>query len=133
MEAFMTKIDTSCHSNIDHGWIKKNQGEIQLHPAWHEKMSEEESETLLRGNPPFTYILRNGEKEHAYFITYVKMDLSIKHQFFVLEIDRKGWYYRNGIGNGPAEILSKDLEKLIPMMMHCDVMACTPLISMVQT
>jgi len=50
----------------------------------------------------------------------------------VLELDRKGWYYRNGVGSGPAEILSKDLEELIPMMMHCDAMACTPLISIVQ-
>jgi hypothetical protein len=122
-----------CHSSIDHAWIKKNQGEIQSHPAWHEKSSEGGSETLLQGKPPFTYILRSGEEEHAYFITYVKPDLSIKHQFFVLEIDQKGWYYRNGVTIGLPEILSKDLEKLIPMMMHCDDMACTPLRSTVNS
>jgi hypothetical protein len=129
----MTRIDMCCSSNIDHDWIKKNQVDIQSHLAWHENINEEVSETLLQGKPPFTYILRSGEKEHAYFITYVKSDLSTKHQFFVLEIDRKGWYYRNGVTMGLSEILSKDLQVLIPMMMHCDAMACTPLMSMVRT
>ena len=125
----MTKIDMCCPSNIDHGWIKKNQGEIQSHPAWHEKISEEGSEAQLQGKAPFTYLLRSGNEEHAYFITYVKMDLSIFHQRFVIELDRKTWYYRNYITDGPAE----NLEELIPMMMHCDAMACTPLRNTVQS
>jgi hypothetical protein len=124
----MTRIDSSWHSSIDMSWVQKNQEEIRSHSAWNEKLQKEESD-----KEPFTYILRGGEKEHAYFITYVKTDLSIKHQRFVLELDRKGWYYRNGYTDGPAEILSKDLQELISMMMHCDAMACTPLRSMVQS
>lgn len=124
----MTRIDMCCQSNIDCTWITKNQGELQSHPAWHEKISAVGSETLLQGKPPFTYILRNGEKEHAYFITYVKSDLSVFHQSFVIELDRKTWYYRNCLNDGPAE----NLEELIPLMMHCDAMACTPMRNMVQ-
>ena len=59
-------------------------------------ISENESEKLLIGKSPFTYLLRSGEKERPYFISFVREDGSIKHQFFALEFDRKGWLYRNG-------------------------------------
>jgi hypothetical protein len=108
-------------------WVQKNQEQIQIHPAWHSGISEKESEKLLIGKSLFTYLLRSGEKEHSYFISFVKEDASIKHQFFALEFDQKGWLYRNGGVLSPQEIISKDLHELISMMMHCDSFACTPL------
>jgi hypothetical protein len=108
-------------------WVQRNQGELETHSAWHSDISGQESEKLLNGKKPFSYLLRSGEKEHFYFISFVKEDGSIKHQFFALEFDRKGWYYRNGGTGTPQEVVSKSLHKLIPMMMHCDMFSCNPL------
>src|SRR5882724_4715796 len=121
----MSRVNTVANTLVE--WVQRNQEEIESHPAWHSDISEIESEQLLRDENLFTYLLRSGEKENFYFISFIKEDGSIKHQFFTLELDRKGWFYRNGMTGGPQEIISKDLHKLIPMMMHCDLLSCTPL------
>ncbi len=114
------------------GWIQKNQEQVTSHKAWHADISDKDSEKLLEGRPSFTYLLRNGEREGqpCYYCSFVKEDGSIKHQFFILEYARDGFWYRNGStggGNAPQDIVSKDLHELIPMMMHCDRFASTPL------
>jgi hypothetical protein len=121
----MTRINTPMPTMVE--WIQRNQEQITAHPAWR-PISEHESEKLLQDKSPFTYLLRFGEKEHSYFISFTKEDGSIKHQFFVLELDRKGWYYRNGSTlNCPAEVVSTDINELIPLMMHCDLSFCNTL------
>jgi|GEM_PF-1470961 len=126
----MTEINTSWNlANIDHSWVKRNQDQIQSHEAWNEKLLEKDAENIMKDKEPYTFILRKGENKNSYFISYVKEDLSIKHQGFVLELNRKGWFYRNGVTSGLAEILETDLYKLIPQMMHCDQSACKPLAS----
>lgn len=108
-------------------WIQRNQEQVKTHSAWHPNISENDSEILLKDKSPFTYILRFEEKANTYFISFVKEDRSIKHQFFTLEFDRKGWYYLNGAtDNSPTEIVSEDMNELIPLMMHCDVNSCIP-------
>lgn len=126
----MSRI-TSCTSQVDScGWIKTNQQQIERHPAWHKSVDAKQAEALLKGNASFTYLLRKGEEERSYFITFVKKDQVIKHQRFTLEHSQepglKGWYYRNGMGysGGPTEISSVDLEDLIPQMMHCALEEC---------
>src|SRR5271154_175014 len=115
----MTRINVAMAANFTAEWVQKNQDQIKAHPAWHDSVSESKSDMLLKDQSPFTYLLRSGEEEHSYFISFIKEDGSIKHQFFVLEPDRKGWYYRNGSTiNSPAEIISKDINELIPLMMH---------------
>ena len=124
----MAKIEgTNYQTGIDHSWIKESHDQIEAHSAWNGNLPEKNAEKILQGKGPFTYILRGGEQKYTYFISYVKDDLSVKHQKFVLELDRKGWHYRNGVTKGLAEILEKDLEELIPQMMHCDHRACIPL------
>ncbi len=126
----MTKINLGAATNNILEWVQNSQEHIKTHSAWHLSISESESEVLLKNQGPFTYLLRAGEEERAYFISFVRENSSIKHQFFVLELDRKGWYYRNGSTlNSPAEIISKDLNELIPLMMHCDANMCIPLTS----
>ena len=126
----MTKINLGVTANPILEWAQKNQVHIKTHSAWQDPISESESEALLNNKSPFTYLLRSGEKDHSYFISFVREDRSIKHQFFVLELDLKGWYYRNGSTlNSPVEIISKNLNELIPQMMHCDPSSCTPLTS----
>lgn len=121
----MSKINTIATGVNAIQWVQKNQEQIKTHAAWHQHISENESEILLKGKSPFTYLLRPGQEEHSYFISFVKEDSSIKHQFFVLEIDKKGWCYRNGTTlNSPAEIISQDVNELIPLMMHCQPSEC---------
>lgn len=129
----MSRIYTSsihC-TEVDYSWIKKNNDRITSHPAWVGEVSEEEANQLLKGKSALTYILRSAEKEYAYFISFVQQDQSIKHQYFTLELDRKGWYYKNGIvyKNGiatgiPTEIISENIDDLIPQMMHCHPTEC---------
>lgn len=120
----MARIDTTAMNSMI-AWVQQKQEQVTTHPAWHGNISVEQSEELLQNQPPFTYLLRSGDKEHLYFISFVKEDHMIKHQFFVLEFDRKGWLYRNGCpASSPVEIISKDLHELIPLMMHCDSDSC---------
>jgi hypothetical protein len=130
----MSRI-TSCTSQIDIcSWTRTNQEQIQGHPAWHGDIDAVQAEALLQGNDSFSYLLRKGEEENAYFISFVKEDLSIKHQRFTLEHDRKGWYFKNGITGtschldkmtyGPTEIVAETSRGLIPQMMHCDDGEC---------
>lgn len=121
----MTRIHASGVACSGTDWIQRNQDEVKKHPAWRQDISGEESEKLLENQPPFTYVLRAGEKEHAYFISFVQENLSVKHQFFVLEIDRRGWRYLNGSTTKCSpEIISQNLNELIPLMMHCDPNSC---------
>jgi hypothetical protein len=120
----MTRIP-SCTSQADIcGWTRTNQEQIHAHFAWHGDVDAKQAESVLEGKDSFTYLLRTGEEENAYFITFVKEDLSIKHQRFTLEYDRKGWYYKNGGPPGISEIVSETLERLIPQMMHCESGVC---------
>jgi hypothetical protein len=120
-------IGTITDTNLALEWVQKNQNQIEVHPAWHSNISEDESEQLLKDKSPFTYLLRLGEQERLYFISFVNESGSINHQFFVLEFDRKGWLYRNAGTGGPQGTISKNLDWLIPKIMHCDFFACTPL------
>lgn len=121
----MTKINSSIPGNTSiTEWMERNQRQIETHPAWYKNISEVESENLLKDKAPFTYLLRSGkEQPYSYFISFVKEDFSIKHQFFVLELVKKGWQYRNGATSSPQE----NVNDLIPMMMHCDRNSCIPL------
>jgi hypothetical protein len=115
---------TSCISQAStEDWIRINQESIQDHPAWQESIDVMSAETLLEGAGSFTYLLRKGAEEYLHFITFVKEDLTIKHQWFTLEFDPRGWFYRNG-GTGPTQIVAETLEDLIPQMMRCSVEEC---------
>jgi hypothetical protein len=108
--------------------VQTNHEHVKSHSAWKGSLQEGQAEALLQGQPPFSYVLRNGEKEYAYFITFVKEDGTFKHQRFVLEAARKGWHYRNGAATDrPVEMLADTVEEIIPMMMHCELNDCKPL------
>jgi hypothetical protein len=118
----MTRINTSC--TLDQHWIKANQDQVTSHPAWFGEVSELEASKLLEGKESFTYVLRSGGEEQTYFITFVKEDGLLKHQRFTLELDRKGWYYKNGMCPGPQEAVAENINELIPLMMHCSASEC---------
>jgi hypothetical protein len=116
--------------NVDLQWIRQNQDRIQDHAAWHGYLSEEEAEDLLKNKKPFTYLFRRNARPISYFISFVQADHSIKHMFFVLEMDRKIWLYESDPESESTEkIMSPDLDELIPMLMQCDPSSSTPLVA----
>jgi hypothetical protein len=104
-------------------WAQKNEVQMKAHSAWQGDISELSSEKLLKGQPSFTYLLRQGENEH-YCISFVKPGGSIEHYGFILEVNQKGYYFRNGVTSGPKEVIND----LISVVMHCNPDECIPLI-----
>ncbi len=99
--------------------------EIVNHPAWHGRMSGLSAEKLLRGRKtPYLYILRAGENEMDYYVTFVLPDLSIKHQPFVITVSPEGWYYENAGAGGPYT--SASIDDVIHLIMHCGKGANSP-------
>lgn len=92
---------------------------IEAHPAWHGRMSGLDAEKLLRGRKiPYLYILRDGEYEMDYYVTFVLPDLSIRHQPFVITVAPEGWSFEQGGQGGPfASTVS--IDDVLHLMMHC--------------
>lgn len=101
---------------------------ITDHPAWYGHISGLKAEKMLRGlDQPYRYILRAGEFDQEYYVTFVGADLTIRHQPFVVTIKADGWYYENGCGVGPNG--SKTIEHVLHAIMHCEEGACEPFIN----
>ena len=99
--------------------------EIANHPAWHGKMSGLPAEKLLRGRKtPYLYILRKGENEMDYYVTFVLPDLSIKHQPFTIAVTPEGWHYENLSAGGPFTTAS--IDDVLHLIMHCGKGLNTP-------
>lgn len=119
-EVDMTRIVGTWTQQIEvPGLTKVLKDQIQNHPAWNARMDEKQAESLLMGQSPFTYILRKEAENQHFFISFVKPDQSIKHQKFSIELDYKGWYFKNGTAEKAREIVDDNLETLILAMMQC--------------
>jgi len=102
--------------------------EIRNHQAWLGKVSGLKAEKLLRGRKtPYLYVLRVGECEQDYYVTYVADDFSIRHQPFVLWTTADGWFFEQGGGGGP--FTEATIDDVIHLMMHCGKDACVPFIN----
>ncbi|MGE5196005.1 MAG: SH2 domain-containing protein [Anaerolineae bacterium] len=125
----MSRIDTTwnCATAAFSDWTQRHLDQVKSHPAWCGIISEQESHRLLESEEPLTYLLRGIPEDFTYFISFIKPDGSIKHQRFVLEMDRKGWYYKNGGTDKPEEIIADTIAELIPLMMHCPSSECKTL------
>lgn len=99
--------------------------EVESHPAWHGCLAGLEAEDLLKGQLPFVYLLRTGEKPSHYYISYVLPDLTIKHQPLWVKDTPQGWYYRNFTAAGP--FMNTPFEKVIHAILHCQSQQCRPL------
>ena len=94
--------------------------EINNHPAWHGRMSGLSAEKLLRGRKtPYLYIIRAGENEMDYYVTFVLPDLSIRHQPFVITVTPQGWYFENAAATGPFN-LAASIDDVLHLIMHCE-------------
>lgn len=92
--------------------------ELEEHPAWHGRLSGLDAEKMMRGRKiPYLYILRAGEYEMDYYVTFVLPDLSIKHQPFVIIASPEGWYFENTGNGGPFTTAS--IDDVLHLIMHC--------------
>ena len=100
--------------------------ELLQHPSWLGNVSGLKAEKLLRGHRPYLYVLRTGEHEGDYYVTFVMSDASIKHQPFVITTSPQGWYVENGGGYGP--FIHSSIDDIMHAIMHCSKGECTPFV-----
>jgi len=99
---------------------------IQLHPAWIGLVTGLHADKLLRGiTTPYQYVLRQGELESAYYVSFVQQDGTIKHQPFVITTTSEGWHYENGGTAGP--FVDATIDDVLHLIMHCQQGECVPL------
>lgn len=103
-------------------WTKRLEDQIKAHVAWKGDISEAVAEKSLQNQPALTYLLRKGEKEDIYFVSFVDQDHVIQHKHFTLEADSKIWYYQNN-----TACRSNNFVDVIPRAMHCNPNECNPL------
>lgn len=101
-------------------------GEIVLHPAWKGMISGLQAETLLKGQKPFVYLLRAGECESNFYVSFVGADDSLRHQPFEIVTTPEGWYCINGAIGGPY--VCTLFSEVVHNVMHCDQAECSRLI-----
>ena len=95
-----------------------------MHPAWQGHISGLAGEKMLRGKKtPYLFLLRKGELENDYYVTFVAPDFTIHHQPFVLMEDESGWNYENG-GPPPSIYLKMAFNDIIHCIMHCNKVDC---------
>lgn len=99
--------------------------EIEMHPAWYGSISGLSGEKMLRGKTtPYLYILRKGELENDYYITFISSDLTIRHQPFLITDSIFGWHYENGCIGGPLRLEVNRFDDIIHQIMHCQKGEC---------
>lgn len=102
--------------------------DIQLHPAWIGRVSGLSAEKLLRNRDiPYLYVLRKGEMEMDYYVTFIDADLNICHRPFVLTQTVEGWHYENGGFAGP--FMDETIDVVLYKIMHCQEGECTAFIT----
>lgn len=107
-------------------FLQEKREEITNHIAWYGNLTGTEAEIILRGKSDLTYVLREGEKEGHFYLTYVKDECSFTHIPFTVNTVLKQWFYRQGYPR-----FAPTLKGFIPEIMHADEADCTALVSMV--
>lgn len=102
--------------------------EIELNPSWLGKVSGLTAEKMLRGlNKSYLYVLRAGETEMDYYVTFLHADGTVRHQPFTVTLTDEGWCCENGGPYGP--FVDKNIHEIIHAMIYCDKDECAPLIN----
>lgn len=106
-------------------FIEQKVSEIEGHPAWYADANLSMSETLLKGQKPFTYILRHGDKELHYLLSFVDENQLVQHRPISIQYSLaiKGWYFLNSVQHARTY-----LSDLIPVAMHVDPPRSNPLL-----
>jgi hypothetical protein len=100
--------------------------DIYSHVAWLGKISGLKAEKMLRGyQVPYLYVLREGECEGDFYVTYVLPNQTIFHQPFMITETDTGWYYENGCSGSITP--ESRLDDILYLIMHCEKGQCQPL------
>lgn len=103
--------------------------EIENHSAWQGHISGLEAQKLLEGkNTPYLFILRNGEFESNYYVSFIGSDLTIRHQPFVITEDSQGWNCQNSGAWGPYT--TAFFDDILHLIMHCTKLEPEPYTSL---
>jgi hypothetical protein len=128
---FLTLLDVFIKSEVfmsvmsNQVYLNDVEGEIVTHSAWEGSISGLEAEALLKGQSPFTYVLRAGETYLNYYVSFVGFDHMLRHQPFKIMISQNGWSCMNGNVNGP--FLNTPFFEILHLIMHCEKGECNPL------
>lgn len=112
-------------SSLD--FVQEKADEIMNHLAWYGELTGTEAELILRDKQDLTYLLREGEKEGNYYLTYVKEGCSFTHIPFTVHPTLKQWFYRQGYPR-----FATDLKVFVPEIMHAEEADCIPLARLVK-
>ena len=104
-------------------FVQEKVSEMTSHIAWYGDLTGTEAELLLRGKPDMTYLLRKGEKEDHFYLTYVKDECYYTHIPFTVNHNLQQWFYMNAKPRFAAS-----LERFIPDIMHAEATRCFPLV-----
>ncbi|MBS0615163.1 MAG: hypothetical protein JSR58_01255 [Verrucomicrobia bacterium] len=91
---------------------------IRESSCWYDDVTGLEVEDLLRGEKAYTYILREGEKPHNYYVSFVETSGLIKHQPIVIKYFAEAWFCRNLTIIGPNT--DETIVPIIHRIMHCE-------------
>lgn len=106
-------------------FMQEKVDEIKNHCAWYADLTGTDAEIIIRGKPDMTYLLRQGEREDHFYLTYVKNECEFKHIPFTVNPVIKQWFYRNFCTR-----FAPTLEAFIPEIMHVDAKDCKALVSL---
>lgn len=101
--------------------VQEKFAELTTHVAWFGEVSGIEAEALLRLQRPNTFLLRQGEKEDQFYLSYTN-GTDLLHLPFTIDYASMQWFYRNGFPH-----FAEKLEVFIPEIMHREKDACYPL------
>lgn len=101
---------------------EQKRDEIMSHSAWHGDLTGIEAEGLLNQQLSGTYLLRQGEKEDHYYLSYV-VDNSFYHLPIKMDSATNKWFYKNGCPH-----FGSNLKGFIEEIMHRDEADCHPLV-----
>jgi hypothetical protein len=99
---------------------------IFSHSSWMGELTGLASEVFLKRQKPYTYLLRVGEKNSHYYLSFVDQHLVIRHQPFAIIYTKKSWYCQQGDGYGP--FITETIDDLIHRIMHCKPEDCNPVL-----
>jgi hypothetical protein len=102
--------------------IQEKRNEITANLAWHADLTGPEAESLLRHQEAGTYLLRQGEKEDHYYLSYVEGRV-LSHLPIKIDYSQKQWFYQN-----TTHHFGDDLKAFIPEIMHREEAECHPLV-----
>lgn len=93
--------------------------EIRAHKAWYGNISGLAADKMLRGRKtPYLFMLRKGENEADYYVSFILPDLSIRHQPFTVVVTLEGWEWENAAGGTCSA--EESIMDVLHLMMHTE-------------